>query len=179
MALIKVKGNDIHTLIIKDSATRRAQQFKNNIMTLFKKMGVTEDDVDLILDRIPTRKAPASVAWYYDGYYLFYSYGAMDKYVENLYVVFRVIESQIDAFLSKEISKDEFIENFYEKKDVLDQRKEARRLLEVDDDCMDLEVINKQYKKLAKDAHPDMPKGSEEKFKHLNHAHKLLKKELS
>ena len=43
---------------------------------------------------------------------------------------------------------------------------------------MDMGLINKKYKVLAKEHHPDMPMGSTEKFKEINNAHKTLKREL-
>ena len=45
-------------------------------------------------------------------------------------------------------------------------------------DGENLEDINKKYKVLAKDAHPDMSNGDTERFKAINHAHKILKREL-
>ncbi|MCX9025094.1 MAG: DnaJ domain-containing protein [Candidatus Methanoperedens sp.] len=36
-----------------------------------------------------------------------------------------------------------------------------------------------KYKALAKELHPDMPTGDTEKFKQLNIAHKILKRELT
>ena len=41
-----------------------------------------------------------------------------------------------------------------------------------------MDLINKKYKELAKEHHPDMPGGNTEKFKAINHAHKTLKREL-
>lgn len=179
MAIINIKGHEIHTISIKDSSSRRAQQYKNTIISKLKKIGVPEDDVDLDLEKVPTRKAPASVAWYFEGRYLFYSYGAASKYIENLYVVWKVIDAEVNDLLNEEESVDDFIHNFSENKDVMKQRKEAREVLGVDEDCIDLEIINKNYKKLAREFHPDMPNGSEVMFKKINHAHKLLQKELS
>lgn len=179
MAIVKIKGHDIHTIIVRDSSTRRAQQYKNLIISKLKKIGVPEDDVDLDLEKVPTRKAPASVAWYFADRYLFYSYNSASKYIENLYVVLKVIEAEVDSLLHEEESVEDFIHNFSENKDVIKQRKEAREILGVDEDCIDLDLINKQYKKLAREFHPDMPNGSEVMFKKINHAHKLLQKELS
>ena len=35
MAIIKIKGYDIHTVTIRDSYDRRAVQYKNNIIAMF------------------------------------------------------------------------------------------------------------------------------------------------
>jgi len=55
---------------------------------------------------------------------------------------------------------------------------EAREFFEVSSDCKDLSEINKKYKQLSKTLHPDTDTGDEEKFKELNEAHKVLKREL-
>lgn len=60
----------------------------------------------------------------------------------------------------------------------MEKRKEARKTLDVEEDCMDLAAIDVQYKRLAKNTHPDMLTGSTEAFKSLNNAHKILKREL-
>ncbi len=43
---------------------------------------------------------------------------------------------------------------------------------------LDLMIIDKKYKSLAREHHPDMPTGDANKFKIINEAHKTLKKEL-
>ena len=43
---------------------------------------------------------------------------------------------------------------------------------------MDLDVISKKYKVLAKKLHPDMDGGDAQRFKEINVAHKVLKREL-
>ena len=48
----------------------------------------------------------------------------------------------------------------------------------VDENEKDFEVITKSYKKLARQYHPDMAGGDNEKFQEINLAHKLLQKEL-
>ena len=57
-------------------------------------------------------------------------------------------------------------------------RKEAREILGVEENVLDMAHIDKKYKTLAKKYHPDMPDGDLEMFKKINNAHKLLKREL-
>ena len=59
----------------------------------------------------------------------------------------------------------------------MEKRKEARKLLGVDENCTDLDEINKKYKEPAKECHPDKG-GDTEKFQALNRTHKTLKREL-
>ena len=101
-----------------------------------------------------------------------------DKYAENLYVVSKVIEYHVNALVHEEINITEFIKTFSEKDDIEKQRKSARELLGIDEDCLDITIINKKYKILAKKYHPDMSGGDLEKFKAINNAHKMLKREL-
>ncbi|MBI5064677.1 J domain-containing protein [Candidatus Woesearchaeota archaeon] len=73
---------------------------------------------------------------------------------------------------------EEFISAFTEDDDVEKSRIEAREILGIEKDVTDFEVIDAKFKELAKKAHPDMPTGNTEQFKKINHAHKILRREL-
>ena len=163
---------------VRDSYTRRAVQFKNNILESLRKIGLTEDDIEVPLEVFALKKAPASASWYIDGHHLYYSYNLSLKFVENLYVVSKVIELEVEALLQEKITVEEFIAKFSEDHDIESKRKQAREVLGLDPHIMDLELINKTYRDLAKEHHPDMPLGNTERFKEINNAHKLLKREL-
>ncbi len=178
MPRIQVKGAEFNFNPIRDSYVRRAQQFKNNIIASLRKINVPEDDVEVPLEVNCRLKATGIAEWYFDGYRLYYSYKMYDKFVENLYVVSKVIEFYVNALLNEEITVDELRHKFSEKDDIEKQRKKARELFGVDENCLDLEEINRSYKVLAKKYHPDMPEGDVDKFKKINEAHKLLKREL-
>lgn len=177
MTIIRVKGHEFNAAIVKGSFDRRALQYKNKIITTLRKIGLTEDDIDIELDAA-VKKVPASASWYLDGHYLHCSYKAAQKYVENLYVVFKVIELEVNSLLAEQKTLREFINEFSEDKDVEDKRKEAREILGVTPNDLDLDSINSKYKDLAKKYHPDMPEGNAEKFKEINRAHKILRREL-
>jgi len=178
MTSIKIKGHEIKTISIKNSYDRRAIQYKNNIIKLLSVLGLTEDDIEIELERIAIRKSPASCTWYIDGYRLHYKYEGGLKFVENLYVVWKVIEAEIELLLNKEKTFDEFCREFNEEDDIKEKRKEAREIIGVSPDCIDFELIHENYKKLAKENHPDMG-GDLETFKKINNAHKMLKRELT
>ena len=178
MATIRIKGHEFNAINIRDSPNRRAQRFKNNIISNLRAIGLTEDDIDIDLEPIAIRKVPASASWYVDGFHLHYSYKACSKYVENLYVISKLIEFEVKAILEGKKTIDQFITDFTETHDVEDERKAARELLGVDPEKIDMDHINRQYKRLAKEVHPDMPNGDTERFKALNRAHKILKREL-
>ena len=178
MAAIKVKGHEFAALSIKDSFDRRALQYKNKITAALRKIGIKEDDVGIELEAVSVKSAPASASWYVWGHLLHYSYKSPKKYVENLYIVFKVIELEVNALLAGQKTQQEFISEFSEGDDFEDKRKEAREILGVAPDALDLNYIDSKYKDLAKKYHPDMPDGNTDKFKEINHAHKILRREL-
>ena len=148
------------------------------IINSLRVLGLTDDDVELDLEPIAIKNVPATVSWYMEGFRLQYSYKACKKYVENLYVVSKIIEFEVKEIVEGRKTIEEFVNDFREESNVEDKRKEARELLGVKEGTLDLDAINKKYKQMSKEVHPDMPNGSTEKFKELNNAHKILKREL-
>jgi|SRR3989338_9472513 len=179
MDMVNVKGYEIKAFNRRDSSSRRAVLFRNNIINALNKLGIGEDDIDVPLEVFAIRRAPASAVWYMDGFRMYYDYKSAVTFIENLYVLSKVIELEVAAVLNGEKTLEEFIRGFTEDKDIKEQRKEARQILGVEEGCLDLEIINSKYKVLAKKYHPDMPEGSTEKFKQINNAHKMLKRELA
>lgn len=178
MAKIKAKGHEFEAFHVRDSFNRRAVQFRNNIANNLRKIGLTEDDIEVPMGQFAIKKAPASASWYIGGCHLYYSYGASGTFVENLYAVSKVIELEVEALLNERKTLQEFIGEFTEDKDIENKRKDARKVLGLSDDSSDMEIINEKYKLLAKEHHPDMPNGDMERFKTINNAHKTLRREL-
>lgn len=174
-----IKGHDINPITITAASNRKALQFKNNIITYLRRIGVDEYDIEVPLESLAIKKAKATATWYLAGHRMHYSHNLQKKFVDNLYIVYKVIEIETNLVLSKKKTQDEFIAAFTEDKDVDDKRKKARDLLGIDHDVNDLDIVNKKYKDMAKELHPDMPTGDTEKFKQLNNAHKIIKRELS
>ena len=178
MALVRIKGHDIDTITVGDSCNRRALQFRNNIFSLLGKLDVIQDDIDIPLEMVAMKSAPASVSWYFDGHFLHYSYSACKRFVENLYVVQKVLEVKVAALVAGEETIEDFLASFSEEHDVALRRKEARETLGLDPGEKDVAVIDKAYNALAREHHPDQPSGDTERFKQINNAHKMLKREL-
>lgn len=176
--MVTIKGQEFKEIILRDSYSRRALQYKNKIIRFLKVFGLTEDDVEIPLEKIAMRKAQASASWYMWDQHLLYSYNGSAKFAENLGMVSQVIERFICLLGEDKITPEEFLELFMEDVDILDKRKKARELLGVEGHSIDFETMHKNYKKLSKELHPDMPTGDTEKFKEINNAHKILKKEL-
>lgn len=178
MPIIKIKGEEYSISLTKNSFNRRAVQYTNSLREQFKQIGLTEDDINISEERMAMKKAPASVSWWIDGEHCHFSYSKQGKYVDNLLVVLKVIEYHIDKVFTEEMTPQEFISSFKETKDITEKRSGAREFFGLEQDHINLEVINKKYKDLAKTLHPDMPTGNVEKFKELNEHHKILKREL-
>lgn len=179
LVMVIIKEHEFKQIIIKDSYDRRALQYTNKIISNLRKFGLTEDDMDISIEKVTFRKAQASVSWYMWERHLFYSYNGARKFVENLAMVAQVIEHFLYLLSKDEITQEKFSELFAEDEDILNQRKEAREVLDVEEDSIDFKEMHENFKKLSKEHHPDMPNGNTEKFKKINGAHKILKKELS
>jgi hypothetical protein len=178
MPQIKVRAHEINAIAIKDSFSRRATQLKNNIIASLKRLGISEDDIHIETEANAVKKAPAKVSWYVDNQHLHFSHNSRSKYVENLYVVHKIIELEVNALINETRTPEEFMQEFSEDHDVAKKRLEARGVLGLDESENDIEIINKTYKNLAKEHHPDTDTGDVEKFKQINNAHKILKREL-
>jgi hypothetical protein len=176
--MVNVKGHEFNIVICRDSFDRRAVQYKNKILFALRKIGLSEDYVDVPLEKVAMKKIAASATWYIKGNKLHFSHQAAGRFVDNLFVVAKVIELEVEELLDDKKTINDFISAFSEEDDIEKERKEAREILGVEHDTMDIGVINRKYKTLAKNHHPDMPGGDSDKFKAINKAHKTLKREL-
>lgn len=175
---MRIKGHEIDPINITNSFDRRTIQYKNKIITTLKKIGIPDNDIEIPLERFGIKKAPGSATFWFNNHRLYYSYSRSKTFVNNLYVVQKLIELEVEEVLNGRKTKQEFCNTFSEDDNVEAQRKEARKLIGVSEDCVDMEEISQKYKVLAKECHPDMPNGDHERFQKLNKAHKLLKREL-
>jgi len=176
--MVKVKGNDIEVPVFRDSFDRRAVQVQNRIVATLKLLGVDRDNVEVEMEKNARLKAKALVAWYFEGRNLKYSYSLCGKFIENLYVVDRVLEIEVARLVNNEITLDDFQREFADEEGLDERLIDARRILGVSEDESDFEVISRNYKNLSRKFHPDMEGGDHEKFQMINVAHKLIRKEL-
>ncbi|MBI2148366.1 DnaJ domain-containing protein [Candidatus Woesearchaeota archaeon] len=178
MVKIKIKGNEIDVIFTTNSASRYATLFRNKIFFSLKKIGVSQDYIKLKEEVFPIRKSGAEVYWYLNGFNCYYSYNRQEKYVDNLQIISKLIDAEVNKILEGSKNFEEFLNDFIEDDYLIEKRKEARQFLGLEENENNIEIINKQYKKMAKEFHPDTENGSTEKFKKLNEAHKILRKEL-
>jgi len=176
--MIKIKGNEIIEPRITNSFDRRAIQLQNSIMNTLKLLGINRDYVDVPMEKMVRQSAQASVSWYFADRNLKYSYALMPTFIENLYIIDKVLRFEVEKLITEEITLDQFSHEFSEDDDLSKQLLEARKTLEVEPNEKDFELISKKYKELARKHHPDMPDGDHEMFQKINAAHKLIKKEL-
>jgi len=179
METIKIKGHSVKFTPAKSNFNRLALQYKNKLINSLEKLGAKRDAVELELGGYCGREAKASFVCYFNGNRLYYEVSSQKKYVDNLFLVSQIVSNEVELVLSDKRPIEEFIAEFREDEDVHDERKEAREFFGVEHDHKNMEEIDKKYKELARTLHPDMPTGDVEKFKQLNHHHKILKRELA
>ncbi len=176
--MVKVKGNEIEIPVFSGAYDRRAVQIQNRIMATLKRLGIDRDNVELKMERNARLKARALVAWWFEGRNLSFSYNLCGKFIENLFVVDKVLLTEVDRLIEGEISLDEFHREFADDDKMDDKLVDARKILGVSESENDFELISKKYKVLARKYHPDMSEGNQEMFQKINAAHKLIRKEL-
>ncbi|MCR4369382.1 MAG: J domain-containing protein [archaeon] len=176
--MVKIRGHQVEALSSKTDSTRRALQFKNRIIETLRLVGIRKEDVEIPLDHFARKKAKASVTWYYKNRRMFYSNNSQKTFIENLYLCLRLLEIEVGLVVGKKKTMGDFSLEFEEHGDVEAERKDAREFFGLGHDVQDLSIIDKKYRSLAKKLHPDMPSGSTDNFKRLNHAHKTLRREL-
>ena len=178
MTQVKLKGNLITVPVVRDSFYRRATLSKNKIIQSLRHFGLTEDHIEIDVPAAAMKNLPAHVVWYMNGERLQYTYDKCSKFAENLAVIRKVIELEVQKVVDEEKMLHEFVREFKEEEDVVDQRVEARKTLGLSDDETDMKTIDLAYKKLSKSHHPDLG-GDIETFQEINIAHKILRRELS
>ena len=175
---MKIRGFELQIAPLRDSYIRRQVQLSNKIAQALSLLGVSSESVESSEEKFPLRPLKASVSWYIEGHYCHFSHSSQARYIDNLQVVTKIIELEVDLVVTGKKPLEQFIYDYSEKDDFEAERKKAREILEVPSDCTDFVVIDSQYKKLSKLAHPDMQTGDVDKFKLINWAHKTLKREL-
>ena len=175
--MLKVKGYELEEPVFRDSFDRRAVKVQNHIFATLKQLNIERDDAKVSMEKMARKKAKASVAFWFEGRNLKYTYSQMPRFIDNLYVVDQILGRFVYQLLEKEITLDQFHREFTEDKNQDKKLAEARKTLGVDEDEEDLELISSKYKSLAKKHHPDMG-GDHKEFQKINAAHKMMKKEL-
>src|SRR3989344_146278 len=141
--MVKIKGNEIEPPKINTSFERKSVQIQNNIMLTLKQIGIERDNVKMPMEKVSQKKAPASVSWYFNGRNLKYSYSLMPRFVENLYIIDKVLKIEVEKLVSEEINADQFCREFSEDDNLSEQLIDARKTLGVSPTETDFELITK------------------------------------
>ena len=177
MALMKLRGCEFEFAPVRDSFNRRALAFKNGIIQALKSLGVKEDDLDVNMEPLAIAKKEAFASWYVEGRFYYYSCSQF-RFVDNMFIVNKVLTMSIANVLSGRTPVEDFLNDFQEESDVREKRAEAREYFGLPE-TFTMPEVDLMYRKISKDLHPDMPGGDVDKFKKLNEAHKILKREFS
>jgi len=175
--MLKIKGHEIEEPTFRDSFDRRAIKVQNGIFNTLKRLGIDKDNCEISMERNARLKNPASAEFWFEGRNLKYSYNLLPRFIDNLYVVDKILDIYVDELIEDKITLDQFQREFESKKGEDKELIEARKTLGVHENETDFEVISKNYKTLAKKHHPDMG-GDHKEFQKINAAHKAIKKEL-
>ena len=180
MVKYTVKGHQIEGKVTKAGYERKAVIFANNIVDELKKVGVARHQIDIKTNILGNKNYPATIEFWGGGHYLRFSYAMTKRFIDNLYIISKVIELEVKEVQDGTKNLHDFFHVFAEdgnRKDIAKDLIQAKKDLGLDEDEQNLEVIDKTYKKLARAAHPDLG-GSLEEFQKVNKAHKLIKKHM-
>jgi hypothetical protein len=175
-----VKGYSIESKVTKSAYDRKAVLFANTIVEELRKLGIPRDDIEIKTNILGNKNVPALLEFWTQGRYLRFSFSLTKCFIDNLYIISQLVKLEVQDVLEEKKTIQEFLEDFSEssssKKLALELR-EAKELLGLDEKESNVELINQEYKKLARKHHPDAG-GDVEEFKKINKAHKLIKKEM-
>lgn len=180
MVKYSVKGHQIEAKVTKAGYERKAVIFANNIVEELKKVGVARHQIDITTNILGNKNYPATIEFWGGGHYLRFSYAITKRFIDNLYIIMKLVELEVKEVLDGEKDLHGFYHTFTEdgnRKEIAKDIKEAKITLGLSEDETDIETIDKVYKKLARSSHPDLG-GSLEEFQAVNKAHKLIKKHM-
>ncbi len=180
MVKLNVKGHEITLKQVKASYDRYAVMYANNIVEELKKLNISRDDIEIETNILGNKRVPAVIEFWADGHYLRFSYSLAKRFIDNLYIIKELIRMEVEEVISKRKDLIAFYHTFSENADAKDMSKDlaaAKVTLGLSENEIDIEIINKAYKKLARSHHPDLG-GDMDEFQNINKAHKLIKKSM-
>lgn len=178
--IFSVKGHEIELKITKSAYDRKAIMFANSIVEELNKLNIVRDDIEIKTNILGSKNIPATLEFWAQGHYLRFSYTLTKRFIDNLYIIKELVRIEVDEVLKGKKDLLEFFQTFAgesNRKEITKELINAKKILKLDENEHDLEVINKAYKKLAREHHPDLG-GSMEEFQNINKAHKFIKKEM-
>ena len=114
MVKIKAKGYEFELKTVTSGYDRKAVLYANNICDALKKLGLTPDDVKVTTDILGNKNLPAFAEWYFDGHHLQYRYGGCNRFIDNLQIISRVIEMEVNELVLCKKTVADFVYDFTE-----------------------------------------------------------------
>ena len=168
MKIIKVKGYEINFIPTISAIDRKAVLYCNNIIEEIKKIGLNQDYVEFLKCENSHRIELCKFSIYYENHKLIFSHNSQRRYIDNLFILSKLVEKEIQALLNNQITKQNLIDKYTQEKLEDDFRNKAIEILDLKKNNFDKETLNKNYKELAKKFHPDKEGGSVDEFKKIN-----------
>ncbi len=175
-----LKGHEIECKVTKTGFDRKAVLFANNIISELKKIGIKRDYIEINTNVLGNKNYPATIEFWAEGHYLRFSYSMTKRFIDNLYLISKLIEIEVKDVLEGKKELYDFYNLFVETEDrkgISNELKQAKLTLGLNEDETDTTLITNAYRKIAREHHPDAG-GSIEDFQKVNKAHKLIKKEM-
>lgn len=172
-----VNGKVVYIRPSNSTFKKSAFQIKEEILRDLKKIGITDEYIDLSLPRNPLKCGePAQISWVVNGKDFYFQCSKQERYVDNLGVISRVIEQESYAIRNGLKSFGQVMNQFRLGYDETGEKiKSPHDILGIPHSMKDIDYITFKYKQRAKELHPDNEKGDAEKFKELKEAYDQLK----
>jgi len=178
MTKISVNGKEVNIRPTRSRFTKTAHMMKQEILSDFKRIGITEEYIDLTIVRNPLKRdEPAQIGWVVNGDDYYYRCTTQERYVDNLGVLGKVISQESYAIRNGLKTFGQVMRQFrlgYEEGG--EKIKSPHDVLGITNDIKDKEFITWKFKQLAKKLHPDTETGDKKKFQELKEAYEELTK---
>lgn len=174
-----VNGKEIVVKPTKSTFGKTAFQISREIYSDLGRIGITEEYIDLNLPRNTLiRNTLAEISWYVNEKNFYFSCSTQNRYVDNLGVIGKVISQESYAIRNGLKSFGQVMNQFKLDYDPNGEKtRTPREIMGVDENNKDLDYITFKYRGRAKEIHPDIIKGDDNKMKELNEAYEIIKKE--
>jgi hypothetical protein len=179
MPVIEVNGKRISFNISPYRAKKSPDYYKKIIMSSFATVGIYFDSINILYGggNFPSSTDGwAQVEWNVNGQVFSYKSDLQPRMVDNLAAVAQIIEMDMKAIRRGLKNFNQVMSQF--RLDYQSSKRTAREIIGVDASSKDWDYIQYKYKLKAKELHPDIEGGSEEKMQELNKAFEELKQEL-
>ena len=101
MNVFSVKGHEIKVKVTKAGYARKSVVFANNIVEELKKLNIIRDDIKIETNILGNKNLPATIEFWADGHYLRFSFSMTKRFIDNLYIIMKLVEIEVNEVLTK------------------------------------------------------------------------------